>query len=133
MDILADWTGDGINRNTANVVEGTGSIRMWINASVTESSMTRMQVLNFGEWYDKTKITTSDKLQFKLHVTSISSITDLRIDLEVNDIENAFDSNFTSVTLTSGSLVNIAAIAPDMFKSSSKDLSNFVFFGLNFI
>ena len=125
MDILADWTGDGINRNTANVVEGTGSIRMWINASVTESSMTRMQVLNFGEWYDKTKITTSDKLQFKLHVTSISSITDLRIDLEVNDIENAFDSNFTSVTLTSGSLVNIAAIVPNVFATVEVALSSF--------
>lgn len=105
MDVASDWTGTRVNRDVTNIIEGTGSVRMWINSSVTESSMTRMGIFSIGEWYDKTKITKDDILSFQFYTTNIGNITNLRVDLEVNDeSKTAFDANFTSVTLTSGTL-----------------------------
>ena len=105
MDLSSQWVGTRVNRDITNVIEGTGSVRMWINSSVTESSMTRMNIFSIGEWYDKTKISKDDYLSFQIYTTSIGNITNLRVDLEVNDeSQSAFDTNFTSVTITSGVL-----------------------------
>lgn len=105
MDLNSLWSGARINRDIINVIEGTGSIRMWINGSVTESSMTRVGILPMGEWYDKSKITKDDLLSFQIFTTSIGNITNLRVDLEVDDeVRNAFDTNFTSVTISSAGL-----------------------------
>ena len=104
MDSTASWKGTNINRNALEFNEGTASVRMWVRDTVTESSITIVKVLNAGEWYDKTKITKDDKLHFELFITSVQNITNLRIDFEVNDVESAFDTNFTSVTISSAAL-----------------------------
>ena len=99
MDSSVPWVGSGVN--TTNVLTGTASLRISVTDSVTESSMTRVTTFNFGEWQDKTKITRNDKLSFKAFANNLSSMTNLRVDLEVNAISGAFDNNFTSVTLSS--------------------------------
>jgi len=103
MDSLASWNGVRVNRDTTNIIEGTASLRMWIAPSVLESSMSLNRMMILGEWYDRTKITKDDKIQFKIYTTSIGNITSLRVDLEVDDV-TSFDTNFTSVTLSSASL-----------------------------
>ena len=117
MDSTASWRGTNFNVNFVDYVEGTGSVRMWINPTITNSSVTSMRTLNLGEFYDKTKVikttdasSVGDKIQFKVASTSYSNITNLRIDLEVNDIDNTvFDSNFTSITLTSTHLLSFSS------------------------
>jgi len=110
MDSSSTWS--GVSNNYDNVVEGTGSLRMWISPSVVVASMTSIRVMALGEYPDKTRVdkTTSsgyygDKLVFKYLTTNTTAITSLRVDLEINDINGSvFDQNFTSVTLTSATL-----------------------------
>lgn len=102
MDNQAGWTGS--TQDTNAVKEGTASLKIITSATVLESSMTKMAVFPVGEWYDKTKISRSDKLSFKVNVASMQHVSSLRVDLEVNDIDEAFDANFTSVTFTSATL-----------------------------
>lgn len=105
MDSSGTWRGTNFGSDFTNIREGTGSLRLWINAGVTASSMTIMKVFPLGEWYDKSKSSREDKISFKIYTTSIGHISNLRVDLEVKDIGgNTFDSNFTSVTLTSATL-----------------------------
>jgi hypothetical protein len=65
--------------------------------------MTIVKSYNFGEWNSKAKISRSDKLSFKAFVTELSTIASFRIDLQVNPVSSAFDTLFTSVTLSSDS------------------------------
>lgn len=117
MDTNTGWVGSNFSRNTSNIAEGTASLRMWVNASVTVASMTKMAVFNMGEFYDKSKVSKStgpgfsgDSIQFKLHCTSIGNITSLRVDLEINDVESQFDATFTSVTLSSAAILSFSSM-----------------------
>lgn len=118
MDSSMTWTGVRFNSNFNNVAEGTGSLRMWITPSLTNSSITIMKNFNLGEFYDKSKITKSsdssssgDMIQFKVASTSYSNLTSIRIDLEVNDEElSTFDLNFTSVTLLTASILSFSSV-----------------------
>lgn len=101
LDSPTAWNGS--NQDVNNVREGTASLRLWVTPSITVSTMTANRVFPVGEWYDKTKITNADKIQFKILTTSISNISSVRMDLLVNGIEN-FDTNFTSVTFSSAVL-----------------------------
>lgn len=106
MDSTFSWTGSTATQNTVNVMEGTASLKMWVDAplianTATTSSMTRTGVFQFGEWYDKTKVTTSDKFAFKAFAANLSTITSFRIDMEVKPIASGFDTNFTSITFSS--------------------------------
>lgn len=93
-------------QDITNVREGTASVRLGtLSSSVSISSITRMGILNFGEWYDKSRVTKDDKISFKVYVSSIQNIDKIRVDLEVNDAANDFDNNFTSVTLSSSALI----------------------------
>src|SRR3990167_5230024 len=123
MESTTTWSGTRISMNRVEVKEGSGSVRMWINADVTQSSMTLIKVIPIGELYDKKKITKSDKLQFKYFATDESNVTSLRIDLEVNDDSgNAFDSNFTSITLQNDML----DASDNVWKTYEIALSSFV-------
>lgn len=102
MDSSFTWVGS--SQDVVNVQEGTASVKVQIYskvAGVTSSSMTRMGIFQFGEWYDKSRVTTSDKISFKAFPSSLPVITSLRIDLEVKQAATSFDSNFSSVTLSS--------------------------------
>ncbi len=112
MDNANAWQGVSgvLNKDFENVVEGTASLRIWVNHVVTNSSMTRMVSLPLGSWLDKTNTNLQDKLSFKFLTTSTKNLTGLRVDLEVNDgISNQFDANFTSYTFTDFSLIKSSA------------------------
>ena len=102
MDSTTSWTGS--NTDYTNVREGTGSIRI-INTGAQVSSATIVKVFSVGEWYDKSIITKRDKLSFKVFVTTLANLTNIRVDLEVNDVQNNFDTNFTSITISSATLI----------------------------
>ena len=104
MDSSTTWISS--SRNAFDFVEGTASLSMGITGAVTESSMTLVKVLPFGEWNDKTRVTKNDKLSFKVYPTNQGNVTNLRIDLLVDDVENAFNLNFTSVTISSVAFVS---------------------------
>lgn len=116
MDSSSAWVGTNLDSNYDNPAEGTGSLRIGVNADVTTSSMTLMRNLNLGEYYDKVKVSKStgegfngDYLQFKVNSTSWPAITNLRIDLLVNDIASQFDGNFTSVTLATDDILKFSS------------------------
>lgn len=102
MNSTFSWVGSSYN--FTNVVEGTASLKLTVSASVTESSMTIMKTFSVGEWNDKTKVTKNDKISFKIYPDSIGFISSIRIDFEVNDVISSFDTNFTSVTISSSAL-----------------------------
>lgn len=101
MDSSVAWVNS--SQDFVNVKTGTASLQVTITPSVSQSSMTQMGTFNFGEWTDKTKITRDDKLKFKAFVWNKPTLNSIRIDLEVNTVSNAFDSNFTSITIPSSS------------------------------
>src|SRR3990167_3575242 len=86
------------------ILEGTASIRMTMPADTMFSSITYMNTINLGEWYDKSKTNLSDKLSFKVFASSLANIKTIRLDLELDTILGDFDANFTSVTITSATL-----------------------------
>mgnify|MGYP001610842306 CR=1 FL=1 len=104
MDSTVNWAGS--NQDTLNYKEGSASLRLWADSVNTISTMVRTGVFPLGEWYDKTKITKNDYLQFKVYPTSQGNIASLRVDLEVNDVDGAFDNNFSSITISSGALIS---------------------------
>jgi len=102
MDRASDWLRG--NAEGANVLEGTGSLRLSLTPSVLTSSASLMRVFNFGEWPDGARISPQDKLSLKVLPISRKNISSIRVDLEVNDRGSDFDQNFTSVTITSATL-----------------------------
>ncbi len=109
MDSTLSWTGS--MQDIVNVFEDTASLKVSIDKpavlnAITESSMTNVSVFQIGEWYDRTKATDNDKISFKAFGFNVSSISYLRIDLEVNLGTAGFDTNYTSYTISSNSLIN---------------------------
>lgn len=100
MDSSYTWTGS--TQDTINVLEGSASLKIGVaNNFISASSMTSLGVFNLGEWPDKSKASKADYLHFNAFPVNLSSISYLRVDLEVNLGTTTFDTNFTSVTLTS--------------------------------
>lgn len=104
MDNAADWLRSA--QDTGTVIEGTASLKLTMSASTIYSSMTFMRPVNFGEWWDGTRASNSDKISFKVYPSTISNLISVRVDLEVNDVDNEFDTNFTSFTVSSAALTN---------------------------
>ena len=105
MDNQANWARG--NQELTLIQEGTASIRMTTpGAANSIASTTYMAVIDAGTWPDGTEITRSDLLNFKVYVASQSNMENLRIDLEMNDVTGDFDTEFTSVTLTSNVFTN---------------------------
>ncbi len=107
MESMTNWFGsDGISTGAApgTVLEGTASIRLTMTPSVVFASMSKVAVLSLGEWYDKTQSSSTDKISFKVFPSTISLLQVLRVDLAVGSINNQFDENFSSVTISSYAL-----------------------------
>lgn len=102
------WQRGVLTTSSTHVYEGTGSVRIIVSPSIATSSMTYFRTINFGEFTDKSPITKDDKLLFNVFPSSISNITSIRVDLEINDTtpNGDFDGNFTSVTIASAALIN---------------------------
>ncbi len=97
-----NWKGGTV---TANVVAvGSVSIALNVTPDVPTSSMSRIMVMPLGEWYDKSQTSSADKLSFKVLPSNKAALKELRIDLLVEDNQNNFTPNFSSVTISSGSL-----------------------------
>ena len=104
MDSTFSWSGS--SQNVVEVREGTASLKISIfgvpsAGTVFTSSMTRMDIFNLGEWNDKAKVSLNDKLAFKAFAHNVTSITSLRVDFQVNSVTAAFDTNFSSVVISS--------------------------------
>lgn len=109
MDSTFTWTGaaDLFLRDPYVVREGTASLKLAITDSVTSSSMTRIAVLNFGEWTDKETVPRSNaSIRFKINVSSRIHISSFSVDLRVNDEAGAFDLLYTSYSISSATLVD---------------------------
>lgn len=146
MDSTRTW----VNSTTApvNVLEGTGAVRLLLSPAVTASSITKVAIFNMGEWHDKTRVTKDDMIEFKVFPSSISNIRDFRIDLLVDDRENTFNENFTSVTFSSSALtagnttwttISVALssfpIRPEWVSLSTEDVTfadGFTYYGVRF-
>lgn len=107
IDVMdSSYTWSGSSQNAVEMVEGTASLKLSIYgipaSGFDSSTMTRIGVFGFGEWSDKDRVTLDDKISFKAFAHNVTSISYLRIDLEVNNTEGAgFDTNFTSVSISS--------------------------------
>mgnify|MGYP001609138190 CR=1 FL=1 len=106
MDSTSTWVGGSGKPEWRNVVEGSASLKMTLSAVESSSSISKSAVIDIGAWSDQTKVTKSDLLEFKVLVTSLTNLTSLRVDLEVNNNINMFDQNFTSVTISSTAIAN---------------------------
>jgi len=109
MESSSAWKGTNITISSV-AKEGNNSLRMYVDNSINSSSMTLMKVLNFGEWNDKRKITKDDNLFFQVNITSLGNLENLRIDLLVEDREDTFSNNFTSVTFSSSAIFNLFGV-----------------------
>lgn len=91
---------------TTHVIEGTGSLKLSNTASVKISSTARIGVINLRNWQDGTLVSLSDKIQFKVFVSSfVENISTITLDLEIEDQPGAdFDLNFTSIAISSAVL-----------------------------
>jgi len=88
----------------AMVKEGTASIKTTFNT--VQSSIALMGIIDLGEWYDKSKTTTNDKISFKVYPSRLANLQTIRIDLEMNTVSGDFDTYFTSVTISSSALTS---------------------------
>jgi len=104
MESMANWTGGTIDNS--RVVEGTASIKLTMSAlNNFSTSTTRQGMISLGEWADKSKSSTDDKIAFKMHISSHANVKYLRIDLQVGVTVQAFDQFTTSVTISSADFV----------------------------
>lgn len=126
MDSTVTWKQTS-TRDAANKVEGEASVSFENNfANNYFSSITKMALINFGEWYDKTLVSrASDFISFKLRVSSVSVSSYVRVDLQFGDAISSFTTRFTSVTLTSFSLVNDYGLTEGSFLEIRIRLSSF--------
>ena len=105
MDSSFTWSGS--SQTIYDFIEGSAALKIAIygiplvEGQVNMTSMTRMGVFQFGEWNDKSAVSLNDKISFKAFAHNVTSISFLRIDFEVNDTTVTFDTNFTSVTISS--------------------------------
>jgi len=102
MERTNEWVGASISTNIVAV--GTASLSFTLSPSVEFSSITKVKILPFGEFYDKTESSATDKLSFKVWPSSLGYLSVLRVDLEINDVNDKFDAFFSSVVLSSTSL-----------------------------
>lgn len=104
LDSTTTWKRGVVN--WSDVKEGTASIRLDLSASVSIASASYVDIINIGDWNDKSTISKDDKFSFKVYVASIQNVSSIRMDLEINDVTNGeFDANFTSFTISSGALL----------------------------
>ena len=110
------------------VREGSGSIKISLHDTQLATQTYRMGVFNFGEYPDQSAVSKSDKLAFKLYLSSQNNLTSLRVDLEINDVDDAFDLNYTSVTISSATLglANTRWVDVEIALSSFTILDNWV-------
>lgn len=108
MDSTTGWL-PAPTADTTTVVEGTSSLKIQDNFSnVYFSSMGKISLLSLGEWKDGSLISKNkDYLSFKLNVSSIQSLTSLRVDFQYAETISSFTQFFSSVTLTSSTLMTI--------------------------
>ena len=102
MEKTDQWFNAGIS--TTVVAVGTASLTLTLTPTVNTSSISRVFVMPMGEWYDKSISSNTDLLSFKINPSSVGYLKDFRIDLEVNDVQNRFDTNFSSIVISSASL-----------------------------
>ena len=147
MEKTDGWTNVGISTNVVAV--GTASLSLTLTPGVPTSSITKMVILPMGEFYDKTQTTSTGKISFKIWPSSQGFLQTFRIDLELNDVEAAFDQFISSVVISSHSLtagtsawttIEIAmssfTVLADWIDISSETLPfarNFTRFGIRFV
>jgi len=102
MEKTDNWANSGISN--AIVAVGSASLTLSLTGSVRTSSITRVFVMPMGEWYDKTASSSTDMISFKVNPSSRGFLSIIRVDLEVNDAQNQFDTYFSSVTISSAAL-----------------------------
>ena len=125
MESTSTWTISAV-ADTTEKVEGEASIKMTNSVdSVWIASMTRVDLINFGEWNDGTLVDRSrDKLSFKLKVTSLAHITDLRVDLLYEPTISEWGTEYSSVSLSSANL-SAQGVAEGGFMEVEIALSSF--------
>lgn len=104
MEIAANWPGSTLEKRL--IKEGAGALKITASAAAPSTTTTYMNPINAGQWLDGSKMAKTDKLAFKVYISSLQNITSLRIDLEMKDIGGAFDTNFSSVTLPASMFVS---------------------------
>ena len=102
MENTKGWANAGISTNV--VVVGTASLSLTLTPSINTSSIAKVFVMPMGEWYDKSSSSNTDLLSFKLFLSSKPYFSRLRVDLQVEDVQNQFNANFSSVVISSNSL-----------------------------
>ena len=101
MESTNTWVGATVEK--ATIKEGAAAMKLIVSGAANTSTMTYMNPISAGAWLDGSKITKSDKMAFKVFMATLTSAVSVRIDLEMKDIGGAFDTNFTSITLSSQS------------------------------
>ena len=106
MEKTEGWANAGIS--TGIVAVGTASLTLVLNNNT--SSITKVAVMPMGEWYDKSPSAGTDKLSFKIAASSRAYLSQLRVDLQVEDVQGQFNTNFSSVVISSTALVSGASV-----------------------
>lgn len=117
MEKTNGWATAGISNSVLAV--GTASLTLSLNNNT--SSITKVFIMPLGEFYDKTETTGTDKLSFKIAASSRGFLTRLRVDLQVEDVQNQFNINFSSVVISSAAL----AAGSSVFTTIEISLSSF--------
>jgi hypothetical protein len=95
--------------DTTTVIEGSGSLKMYMDANKNfVSSMTNISLIPFGEWYDGSQVNRNvDMLSFKLRISSLCVVSSFTIDLQYEATTSSFTSIHSSVTFSSNTLVDL--------------------------
>ena len=111
--------------DSATYVESTASLKMSaiLNNSWV-SSMTKMGLINFGEFPDGSEVSRDrDLLSFKFKISSLAVLTNLIVDLQYGVTQQAFNNLSSSVTLSSAAFFSIGVQTTTSFTSNWAEIT----------
>lgn len=109
LDRSAFWKQPEPSIDSSTVIQGTASLKLStiLNANWI-SSMTRMELFNFGEWSDGSEVRRDrDAFSFKAKVSSLVVLQSLSIGLQYGPTQQVFNSIQSSVTFSSAALFSL--------------------------
>jgi hypothetical protein len=128
MDSNVGWSSGTVD--SVNLVEGSGSLKIYNTfANQFHSSMTKMSLIQFGEWNDKSPVfIDKDYLSFKLKLSSYAVLSTVTIGFQYEATITSFTNYQSLVTLSSDTLVTLAGStgALSSFAEINVALSSFV-------
>ena len=129
MDLSLGWSSGTVD--STSFVEGSSSLKLYSTlVNQFHSSMTKMELIQFGEWNDKSIVKIDrDYLSFKLKIATAAYLSTVTVGFQYEATITSFTSFSSTVTLSSTALVDMAGSTNALasFAEIKIKLSSFTF------